>query len=837
MRIHYITILLVLSLTGTAYGQSGFEYTSKAYLKKKDPYGLPSTGAYALSTQKYKDKYGETPVSGAAMLQLGDNYRLNGQPMEAALWYSRGIDQARVPEDYLHFAHVLKMIGQCDEANNKYRQYLKAKGEIEADICTPIEAKELDLQVNMEILAFINSEGSDFAAVPWGDKLLFTSDRSFSRPGVIQDPWTMRNFTGIFLTERNNEGEWRGVKRLLNLDTRYHDGTAVPDPGGDVLYFTRTFSDGFNAKDMRDLEIRQVERKGNGWKDEGRLPFSSKDYGICHPAISADGKTLVFASDMPGGLGGLDLYRVERIGKTWGAPINLGDQINSIGNEIFPSISSDGYLFYASDGIIGMGGLDVFASAPEENGKWESGYNLGPQVNTNYDDFSLVPLSGRRSGYISSNRPGGIGLDDIYFWTSNKPLGDRAYAAGDILIVDAETGLPIPGARIEFGKNILNSNDAGRLKLKSITPGMHAIKVESPGYFPGSYSVDLPATTLQTIKLNPGVYQPYIFDARDINTGLAVDNPTIELFEVTPGGRLVPMKKQISAENGATSPEDGAGKSASSPDKLPEGAQVIGGRLFQVKDNKTGAALENAILMPNEKVNGVIPNVGVKERTKWVEENYSVRRIKDFSQIPWDEVALAEANGSTTSQGTDAAANDDLPWMMDVRKRYQIRAKAEGYQSNTIELSAPEIIAMGPLVRKLIPLEPLILGIKEEDLEAGAKFRLDGIYYDYNKANIRIDARFNLDELARLMKKFPEMTIELSSHTDSRGKDGYNLDLSQRRADSAIAYLNQLGIASSRLVARGYGERQPVNHCRDGVKCSEEEHQLNRRTEFKIIKM
>lgn len=737
---------LLLS-AGALFAQSGFDYTSKSSWLTADPFALPDKAAYARATQSYLERYGNTPGSGDKMLQMGDNYRMNGMPVEAALWYSRGIDQARSPEDHLHLAQVLKMVGQCEEANNRYRVYLRLKGISAGDLCTEVETGEWEYKVTMEHLPYVNSAGSDFAATPWGDRLLFTTDREFTRPGAIHDSWTMRNFTSMFYAERDKSGQWRSVKRLRDLDGRFHDGAAVLDPGGSILYFTRSHASILNNNGMRDLSLHAAVRKGNGWAEKGLLPFSVPNYATAHPAMTTDGQVLVFSSDMPGGYGGMDLYRVVRQSGVWGRPENLGPEINSQGNELFPSISADGYLFYASDGLAGFGGLDVFAAAPEEDGTWRISRNLGQEINSSYDDFALYPLPGRRSGYMSTNRPGGLGLDDIYAWTSDKPLGERGFATGELLVLDAETQLPVANARIQFGKQVLSTNNAGRVRIKSTVFGPQTLRAEADGFMPATAGVELPSQDLQTIRLVPAVYQPFLFQARDINTQDPVTGASYEVFEFLPGGQMLPVNRETA---------------------------------YQAFD-KVGRE--------NQKTDAVTP------------------------------------------------AGKDIPWILDARKRYQVRAKAEGYLSGFLELTAPAIVGNGPLTWKMVDLEPLILGIKEEDLTEGASFRLDGIYYDYNKADIRLDARGNLDELARLMTKYPGMMIELSSHTDSRGNDFYNLDLSQRRADAAIEYLNRLGIAADRMVARGYGERKPVNKCKDGVKCQEDEHQLNRRTEFRIIKM
>ena len=834
---------LLLSVT-MVMAQSGFDYTAKTYIRKADAYNLPEKGGFALSTSKYLKKPEAVEEAPQVCLQIGDNYRLNGQPVEAAIWYARGIHQVRTMEDYRSYAWVLKMIGQCEEGQIWYSRYFAEKGEPEQVLCPSVPVEEDPLEVQLNGLTAINTPASEFAAVTWEDKLLFTTDRVFSRPGLLSDPWTLRGFTELFVATRNESGQWASPKQFRELDTRFHDGVAVVAPDAQSLYLTRTQDQGVNGKGMRDLTIWEAKRKGDHWQTLSKLPFSSPDYATCHPAISMDGKWMIFASDKPGGQGGLDLYIVERLGVIWGVPKNMGPGINSPGNEAFPFISPDGYLFYASDGLPGFGGFDLFAVAPEEDKRLVTGRNLGAAINTSYDDFGLSAQAGRRTGYVSSNRPGGMGQDDIYQWVSNKPLGELPLASAELLIVDAQTGMTIPGAKVKFGKRLLEANDEGQLKLQSPSPGSHTIEVSAPGFISANFAVELPDEGSQVIKLEPGVFQPFVFDVLDKDSGNPVPSPVVEVFEMTAGGRLIPVSQSGSP--------DGEDRSASpldlfDPSLFPAGALFVEGDLIQLKDRKANKPILGLEAVPKAKPLGSLKEVkpsNPDELRAWFKGRYQLRSRTENGVMDWNDVQvelitnkfLADQGFAEGAQAVEAV-DPNLPWMMDARKRYQIRAKAEGYLSTVVALSAPEIQGMGPLTRKPIEIEPIILGIEEEDLTEGAKFKLEGIYYDYDKATIRSDAFANLDELVRLMNKFPNMEIELSSHTDCRGRDEYNEDLSQRRAQSAIDYLQQRGIDPKRLIAKGYGERQLVNRCDDGVKCSEEEHQLNRRTEFKIVRM
>ena len=913
MRAH-LTILVVLCLTGSILGQSGFDYTKKDYIRKEEPFSLPASGAYALSTQKYLANQDDEPETPTACLQLGDNYRLNGQPVESALWYARGIKEIRTPDDYRHYAHVLKMIGQCDQADNWYAKYLSAIGESERSICGDVVGREA-LEVALRPAVGLNSAGSEFAGLLWDNKLWFTTDRNYSRPGLLKDPWTMRGFTEQFIAQQDASGYWNAGQPLREACSRFHDGVAAPSPDDRTLYLTRTEDGSPNEAGLQDLAIWEFRLDGSRWKEVRKMPFCSPSYGTCHPTLSADGLTMIFASDMPGGLGGMDLYIVYKEGASWSKPVNLGEDINSPGQELFPSLSKDGYLFYASDGRTGFGGLDVFVASPEEQ-SFGMGRNLGKQVNTTYDDFALTTLPGRRAGFLSSNRPGGMGSDDIYEWSSNQPLGDRILAETEILVVDAETGLPIPGAVVRFANRNLEVLEDGRLMLRSPYAGTQQVKVSAPGFVDGTFAVDLPTDKEQVLKLSPGVFQPFVFDVRDQGSQSPVTDPEVEVFEIGPNGE----------QRAITHPALRAGR-ADAPAVLPAGSVLVEGRLLTLKDQNTGKPIDHAILQsipgaelirPGEDLASSVrqsyvlrngrdleiidwsevsvtdatdqvlggdladPNnrfpeslnvleghvIRLREQAsgryvhdillqrlpgktghdpesgvpfaEWVQQNYILRDEASLRNVDWGDMAIEDQTYRYLAYADEAAAIDAVrtnPWLLDERKRYQVRARAKGYLGTVISLSAPEIQGMGPLITKTIFIEPIILGIEEEDLTEGASFKLEGIYYDYDKADIRADARPILDELIRLMNKFPEMSIELSSHTDCRGRDSYNKDLSERRAQAAVRYIIDRGIARDRLRPIGYGEELLVNDCDDGVPCAESDHQLNRRTEFKILQM
>ena len=192
------------------------------------------------------------------------------------------------------------------------------------------------------------------------------------------------------------------------------------------MYFTRNnYTDRKRGKDntgTTNLKLYRAKRTEKGWSEATELPFNSNDYSVAHPALSADGKQLIFASDMPGGEGASDLYMVSIEGDSFGEPKNLGDAVNTEGRETFPFVDTNGDLYFASDGHVGLGGLDVFVAEKNSEGIYDKGFNIGAPINSDKEDFSFVINSATGLGYFSSNREGGLGSDDIYAFEQTAGL-------------------------------------------------------------------------------------------------------------------------------------------------------------------------------------------------------------------------------------------------------------------------------------------------------------------------------------------------------------------------------------------------------------------------------
>ncbi len=263
----------------------------------------------------------------------------------------------------------------------------------------------------------INSKHSDYAPVFYEGELVFSSSRNVSSISKSFDNHSNQPFLDLYTTSKRSDKQ-RIRKLKGSVNTKFHESSAAFSNDNKTVYFTRNNYSKRKSKTNTEgnvlLKIYRAYYKDGKWKDVEELPFSSNEYSIAHPTLSPDGRFLYFASDMPGSIGQSDLYLVEIYGDgSFGVPQNLGDQINTSGRETFPYISDTGKLFFASDGHLGFGGLDVFVAMPDKFDEIKV-FNLEEPINSPEDDFTFIINEKNKIGYFASNRTGGEGDDDIY---------------------------------------------------------------------------------------------------------------------------------------------------------------------------------------------------------------------------------------------------------------------------------------------------------------------------------------------------------------------------------------------------------------------------------------
>jgi outer membrane protein OmpA-like peptidoglycan-associated protein/tetratricopeptide (TPR) repeat protein len=643
----------------------------------------------------------------------------NKKYMKASEWLTRYMD-AITNEEKIHHAHQLKTWAEALE-----------RGAFKSEDCKMIPVS-------------INSYALDFAPVLHGYKLYFITNRRgvLHRSGEY-DPWTNARFTDVFSADRLDENTFGEPARAEEFpQTPFHDGPLCFHPNGKEVYMTvsdfnerkRRFDDANNTR----VKIVRFTKQDETWVRGEELSFVSSNYNTAHPAVSPDGRFLVFASDMKGGQGAMDLYVCERQdGGTWGTPKALGTHINSAGNEVFPYFHIDGSLYFSSNWHPGFGGMDLFRAAPDENG-WGLPENLGMPLNSARDDFGICFDESGESGFLSSNR-GNANEDEVLFFKYNSGITIEG------MVVDCATQEPVVNTRIELrGTNYYRdyafTDSEGRFQFTVQEQGQFDLLAEKEGY-----EID---------EGCPGV-------------------ATCSTFGLSEG-ESVQLQMAL-----AKLPEEGV-------------AQVyLCGRIMHAD---YGNPLKNC------------------------------------------DVHVLSASSEVRSLKTGPSGAFHLP----VREgeQYEVVVSRTAFhefrQELTIAPTADQCHAIDILLeadRSEIP-PPLTLDV---EVDTGVVIELYHVYFDRNKSTLREDAIEDLDTFYDLLRQYPGMRGELMAHTDSRASAGYNLELSQKRAEAVRDYLIERGIDADRLVARGYGEQQLINHCADGVECTEEQHQRNRRVEFRVI--
>jgi peptidoglycan-associated lipoprotein len=627
--------------------------------KTERAYAAFEAGSYYEAIDFFKDVYSKTrekQLKAEMVFMVSECYRLINDPKNAEQWYKRSVRSPfPKPEAQYHLAEVTKKLGRYPQAIEEFRKYRQL---VPGDPRTEQQIRACELAMEwqdspesyiVEELKDANSKDSDFGPAFARDDyglLWFTSSRDDAR-GNKEHGATGQSFTDIFETRLDKKGKWSTPVPVDLLNSEFEDGTPSFSSDYTEVWFTRCEA---GKREKKGCVIMYSTREGTRWTDPVKQEILADSLVAAHPAISPDGQTLYFVSEIPGGMGGKDIYRVTRTspGSPWSKPENLGADINTRGDELFPYMRDNGWLYFASDGHIGMGGLDIFRAVPQGGDGWMV-ENMRSPLNTYADDFGITFEKEAEKGVLSSSRKGRA-VDDLYTFVM-PPL------------VFSITGL-----------------------------------------------------------------------VKDEKTGQPVDGATVQLI----------------ASDGAN------------------------------MQTETGAAGDF---------------------------KFTLRPEVDY-------IFLASKQGFLNGKEKETTRGQD---------------KSRDFMATIL----------------LTPIDKPI--------------ELPNIFYDFGKWDLRPESMVSLDKLVETLNDNPNVTIELMSHTDSRDTEEYNMDLSQKRAQSVVDYLIARGIAADRLTARGYGETSPKvvdaviladsPFLREGVTLTEQyinslvseeqkeiAHQINRRTEFRVLR-
>lgn len=605
------------------------KYTNLAYIDAIKTYERVAEKGYQ-STDMYK--------------KIGNSYYFNGELESAAKWYAElfAMNTDVEPEYYFRYSQSLQSIGENQKANEMQQLFRQKIGITDKSMNYLDQIKANSGRYQIEN-AGINSQYSDYGTAKYGNKIVFATARDTGSLSHRIHSWNNQYFTNLYTSELSEDATLSKPEPFDDaVKSRFHEATPVFTKDGKTMYFSRNnFLKGKKGKSQDKTTLLKIYRAyavDGLWTNVTELPFNSDQFSTAHPALSPDEKTLYFASNRPDSFGESDIYKVQiNEDGSFGTPINLGNSINTIGRESFPSITEENEMYFASDGQPGLGGFDVFVTKIKPDGTCTDVQNVGESVNSAKDDFAYFIDTKTRRGFFSSNRSGGQGSDDIYQFLETKRLRCEQELYGEITDENSKELLP---------------------------------------------------------------------------------NTTISLYN-----------KQFDLLNTIVSDSKGN-----------YSLKVDCGQDYYVRAEKT------------------------EYNTK--EQKVSISKLDGRTYLP---IALEKTKCKVT-------IGDDL----------------------------------------------------------GKCFGIKNIYFDFDKYNIRVEAAIDLEKILIVLTDNPGMKLDIRSHTDSRGTFKYNEVLSGNRAKATIQWLIENGVNPNRLTAKGYGENQLVNHCSDGVSCTEEEHQLNRRSEFII---
>lgn len=645
MKNKIIYLVLLVITTVNTYSQTNNK--EKKADKQYEKY------AYIDAIKTYERVYKRGYKSPEMLQKLANAYYFNGELEKAAKYYDElfTLTEDLEPEYFFRYAQSLRSIKEYDKADAMMAKFIaKNQNDSRGRLFTNqrdylAEIKRNSGRYNLEN-AGINSKYSDYGTSFYGNKIVFSSARDTGNFSKKIHTWTGQNFTNLYSTDVSTDGTLGGVDKFgKKINTKFHESTTAFSKDGKTVYFTRNnYIDGKRGKDGNKVTLLKIYKASlvdSVWKDITALPFNNDSYQVANPTLSNDGKTLYFASDMTGSLGLSDIFKVKiNDDGTFGVPENLGNTINTEGRETFPFVSLKDELYFSSDGHPGLGGLDIFIAKIPTEGPFKDALNVGEPANTSKDDFAMIINTDTKRGFLSSNRDGGNGGDDIYKFLETREIEFNCEQLLIGIVTDALTGAILPNTKLT---------------------------------------------------------------------------------------------------------------------------------LFDEQFNK------------------------LKETTSDSEGKY------DFG-------------------------------IVECEKKYYVRAELTEYTTKEV----PVIIGKESGKTEL----PIALEKAVKQIPVGGDladvFGINLIYFDLDKWNIRPDAATDLAKILDVLEQYPMMKIDIRSHTDSRASFKYNEKLSDRRAKSTLDWLVKNGIAKERLTSKGYGETQLVNKCADNDKCTEAEHQLNRRSQFII---
>lgn len=449
MKVARSIIFLCFTLLFAGAGFAQKDFTEEADIAFKSETYFSAKELYKKAYTKENKRDEKTRI----LFRIGECYRLIQDPKQAEGWYKKAIAAGYKGSDAVLFlADALRYQGRYDEALVEYQKYMAmepsdprgSNGAQSCELAAGWEKNPSRYVVNNEVL--LNTKQYDFSPT-FADKkfesLVFTSTRP-GASGTDIDENFGEGFSDLYITSRDKKGKWSVPSPVgETVNSEGNEGSAVFDRKYGTLYFTRCQ---LKKNKKMGCGIYQARKQGKNFAEAEILDLGGKDSTVFgHPCLYKNDEYLFFASDMPGGHGGKDIWYTvfDKKARAWGKPINLGPEINTSKNEMFPFVRNDGSLYFASDGHPGMGGLDIFSSKLTGEDQWGEIENMGFPINSASHDFGIIFEGDKDRGYLTSSRNGTKGGDDIYSFYK-PPVVFKIQG----VITDVETSQPIPGAKI-----------------------------------------------------------------------------------------------------------------------------------------------------------------------------------------------------------------------------------------------------------------------------------------------------------------------------------------------------------------------------------------------------
>ena len=815
--IFFQTVLTLLML------YSGNIVIAQKYLAKGNKYFDRNMFPEAITNYKMELDNGKGKNKDTALLQLAECYRLTGQFELAEDAYKKISKKKKNAKNILNYALSLKGSSKYAEASEQFKIYAKMNpsdlmGNVYINSCDSaqkwLDENMAEAKYEVKNIEQINTSGSEFSPAFYKDGIVFCSSRKDSKKAFI-------SFNGgdevicldLYYEPLNYPpANLPPPENLRALNSPLHEGPAAFTRDGKEVYFTRTVKGKREKNQKKVVSTLQIlysnkDSAGKWSKPKSAFNFNSSQYSVAHPGLTKSGNRLYFMSDMPGGYGGTDIYYVEKEDDgSWGKPINLGPEVNTFGHEMYPFIASDNTLYFSSDVHPGMGKLDIF-SARFDGVKWTNITNLKPPINSIGDDFSFIISDDNETGFFSSDRFNGKGAEDIYGFIDMKPMT-----------------LSINGDSLEFKDHSLL--DGITYKLINNETNVEDVLVSQNG----KYSFTIPEE--KTFMLSSRK-EGFSYNKVELTVKKNTENDYLRAY-------IIPKQRGISV-NGILLDDTKSKDSVSEQKRLPLTGITVSlfdstKTICSSKTNNNGFFALSKKLLPGKKYLVVAKKKinAVKQETKTV-----TATKEPVKQIAPDTTTLIKITGTVKSRrgiipNSTISINDTLGRIKQITSNEygQYNFLITAYHKYYFSISQKGYLPKEITVEVDKKNKQIFRDIELSEIKVDTIIKLDNVYYDYNSAVIQNGSLPSLSKLIDFMEANPDVNIELSAHTDSRGDDAYNLKLSQARAQTVKDYLVVSDIEPFRIIAKGYGKTKPIIKNAQ----TEIEYQKNRRTEFKILK-